>query len=200
MLSHISYYETKHLELEFDKLVSECIKGNSKAHEKLYELFASQMYSICLRYARCQDDADDIFQQGFLHVFEKLGQLRNPNALAGWVKSTFINTALAYGRKNYKDTVGLTESPYPEIRGNEVNMAISKMALEELITLVQILPEQYKKVFNLYIIDGYSHKEIAKTLGISVGTSKSNLHDARRIMKRQIASLEKVVVKSLEKE
>ncbi len=139
-----------------------------------------------MRYARNKEDANDIFHQSFLNIYEKLHQLKNPKSLPGWIKSIFVNTSLAYSRKNYK-IQDLTES----IADNEewttdMNTVLSKMALDELTALIQQLPEQYKRVFNLYIIDGFSHKVIANKLEISIGTSKSNLHDARKILQGKI--------------
>ena len=172
--------------MEFSELVSECLKGNPEARKQLYEQFARQMYTICMRYARNKEDADDIFNQSFLNVYEKLHQLKNPQALAGWVKSIFVNTSLAYGRKNYK-IQDITETIDEDCSWTpDMNQAINKMALDDLTSLIQQLPEQYKRVFNLYVIDGFSHKEIAVKLEISIGTSKSNLHDARRLLKNKI--------------
>lgn len=172
--------------MEFEELVKECLNGNSVARKQLYEQFARQMYTVCMRYARSKEDADDIFNQSFLNIYEKLYQLKNPKALAGWVKSACVNTSLEYARKNYK-VQDITESINEEKDWDTaMNQAVSKMALADLTRLIQQLPEQYKRVFNLYIVDGYSHKEIAEKLEISIGTSKSNLHDARKLLKTKI--------------
>ncbi len=152
----------------------------------MYEQFANQMYSLSFRYARSKDDANDIFQQAFLLVYKNLNQLRNPKALSGWVKSIFINTALDYCKKNYNSHV-LSIEHYENIGlPHNLNKAVSNIEMNELRVIIQQLPEQYKKVFNLYVIDGFSHKEISVQLSVSIGTSKSHLFHARRLLKNEI--------------
>lgn len=152
----------------------------------MYEQFANQMYSLSFRYARSKDDANDIFQQAFLLVYKNLNQLRNPNALGGWVKSIFINTALEYCKKNYHSHVLSIERFENNGAPNNLNEAVSNIEMSELRAIIQQLPEQYKKVFNLYVIDGFSHKEISARLSIAIGTSKSHLFHARRLLRHEI--------------
>ncbi len=173
--------------------MNECLEGDSVARKQLYDQFAKQMYTVCMRYARNKNDADDIFHQSFLNIFEKLNQLRNPKALAGWVKSVFVNTSLAYGRENYKIEDVTEPLPDEAIQHADLNKAVGKMALDDLTKLIQQLSNQYRRVFNLYIIDGFSHKQIAEKLEISIGTSKSNLHDARKILQHKIKRNNQIV-------
>mgnify|MGYP002622210863 CR=1 FL=1 len=147
------------------------------------------MYALTLRYARSEEDAQDIFQQSFLKVFEQLGKLKNPEALAGWVKSIFVFTAVEFYRKSqfqFESNVVVMDS---DINDGALNNALAQFERAELSALISDLPTAYRTVFNLYIIDGYSHKEIAEMLSISVGTSKSNLFAARKALKAQIIAL-----------
>ena len=152
----------------------------------LYELYSSQMYSVCLRYVKNQTDAEDVFQQGFYLVYKNLHQLKNVEALSGWIKRIFVNVAIEHNRKKYQ--LRIVESP--ELESNHkhvgINDAVDFLATEELTTIIQRLPTGCREVFNLYVIDGYSHKEIAEQMQISIGTSKSQLFDARKILKSKI--------------
>jgi len=147
------------------------------------------MYSVCLRYASSKEDANDIFQQAFYLVYKNLKQLKNPDALSGWVKRIFVNTDLELVKKNakYSSNEGFDER---NDSAQSWNDAIQQLNTEEIGKLIQQLPEGCRMVFNLYAIEGYSHKEIAEQLDISVGTSKSQLHDARKTLKAAIINLE----------
>ena len=145
-----------------------------------------------MRYANNKDDANDIFQQGFYLVYKNIAQIRDPKAMSGWIKRIFVNTALDHFKKN-KRSSALEENQIESNENlNDWNDAISNLAAEEITALIQKLPNAYRTVFNLYVIDNMSHKEIAEKLSISEGTSKSNLHDARKILKRKIISLNKI--------
>ncbi len=150
------------------------------------------MYSICLRYSRDKEDADDIFQQAFYLVYKNLEQLKNTNALSGWIKTIFVNTAL----KHISNTKLSRHSDIDEIGGDHItedwNHALSNLGTDELTNLIQQLPSGSRTVFNMYIIDGFSHKEISLKLNISIGTSKSQLHDARKWLQKKIINNTKV--------
>lgn len=147
------------------------------------------MYSICMRYAQNTDDANDIFQQAFYLVYKNIKQLKNENALSGWVKSIFINTALEHLKKQARIvTVDPIDHCFDHDSIDNWNEALSSLAIDELTKLIQTLPLRCQLVFNLYAIEGFSHKEIAQKLNITIGTSKSQLHDARKILKHKIIS------------
>lgn len=170
-----------------NKIVEGCLQSQRSARRELYDKYSKQMYSISLRYAKNREDADDIFQQAFYLIFKNLGQLKNPNALSGWVKTIFVNTAIDHNRKIDYSVQGNVED-YDKMEGGFYsNEALSKIGTDELVRLIQDLPKAYRKVFNMYAIDGFTHREIAEKLSISEGTSKSNLHGARRILKKKIA-------------
>lgn len=159
-------------------------------------MYSRQMLSLCYRYATNKEDAEEIFQQSFYLIYKNIGQLKNPDALSGWIKQVFVNTALQF--VNQKRKVYILESWHEnEIALDEVNKAISSMELDQLTSLIQKLPNGCREVFNLYVIEGYTHKEIAVKMGISVGTSKSQLHDARKILMNAIVRNERILAKKI---
>ena len=145
------------------------------------------MYSVCLRYSKNQTDAEDIFQEGFYLVYKNLSQLKNENALSGWIKKIFVNVAIEHNKKKHKLRVVEDSELQPNIITVDINEAISQMATKELTVLIQQLPTGCREVFNMYVVDGYSHKEIAEQLNVSIGTSKSQLFDARKLLKKKIS-------------
>lgn len=168
-------------------LLKGCKRGRPKSQEALYQRFASAMYGICLQYASSEEDAQDILQEGFIKVFAKLEQVKNPVAFPGWIRRLMINTAL----EKYRSQVILqrVEDVKGEVHDESENRIFSELTCEELVALIQTLTPKYRLVFNLYAIEGYSHKEISEELGISVGTSKSNLSRARAILQEKIKNI-----------
>ncbi len=168
-------------------LLKGCKKGRPKSQEALYRRFASAMYGICLQYASSEEDAQDIMQEGFIKVFAKLDQVKNPAAFPGWIRRLMINTAL----EKYRSQVILQRvDDLKEVVAVETdNNVFSELASEELVALIQTLSPKYRMVFNLYAIEGYNHQEISEELGISVGTSKSNLSRARAILQEKIKNI-----------
>ena len=168
-------------------LLKGCKKGKPKSQEALYRRFSSAMYGICLQYASNDDDAQDIMQEGFIKVFAKLDQVKNPAALPGWIRRVMINTAL----EKYRSQVLLqrVDDVREEIGETSGNDAFEDLTCEELVGLIQTLSPRYRMVFNLYGIEGYSHQEISEALGISTGTSKSNLSRARAILQDKIKTM-----------
>ena len=145
------------------------------------------MYGLCLQYANNEEDAQDILQEGFIKVFAKLEQVKNPAALPGWIRRVMVNTALEkYRSQIILQRVDDVQEKYQEVPGNE---AFEALTCEELVGLIQTLTPKYKMVFNLFAIEGYSHQEISEELGISVGTSKSNLSRARAILQEKIKNM-----------
>ncbi|PJA07612.1 MAG: hypothetical protein COX70_06130 [Flavobacteriales bacterium CG_4_10_14_0_2_um_filter_32_8] len=144
------------------------------------------MFSVCLRYAQNKEEAEDIFQQGFYLIYKNINQLKNVDALSGWIKRIFVNVALENNRKTsyLKVIEGVDIVSHNSL--TEVNEALDHLATEELTALIQQLPIGCRKVFNLYVVEGFSHQEIAEEMKISIGTSKSQLHDARTLLKQKI--------------
>lgn len=168
-------------------LIKGCKKGRPKSQEELYRRFACAMYGICLQYASSEEDAQDIMQEGFIKVFAKLDQVKNPAAFPGWIRRLMINTAL----EKYRSQVILqrVDDLKGEIHEESDDGIFSELTSEELVALIQTLSPKYRMVFNLYAIEGYSHQEISEELGISVGTSKSNLSRARGILQEKIRNI-----------
>ncbi len=165
-----------------------CLAGKRQAQEMLYNYFSPKMFGICLRYASDYHSAEDILQEGFIKVFNNLDRYRGDGSFEGWMKRIFINTSIEYYRKslNLKKNIELDKAPEPAF----ASTAISGLATADLLKLVQKLPTGYRTVFNLYVIEGFPHKEIGQMLKISEGTSKSQLARARETLKKMINSPE----------
>jgi RNA polymerase sigma factor (sigma-70 family) len=167
-----------------ESIIKDCIAGKSSARERLYKLLAPQMWPVCLRYAPGADDARDIMQDGFVKVFENIKKYEGRGAFEGWVRRIMVNTALAtYRRRNM---LYIEHENYPESENSDFHALESNLSVKELLAVIQELSPQYRMVFNLYAVEGYSHKEIAEMLGISEGTSKSNLSRAREILQQKL--------------
>lgn len=178
---------------ELHTIVTACLEGNSQAQTQLYRLFASKMYGVCLRYARDTTEAEDILQDGFIKVFQYLANFKNEGSLEGWIRRIMINTALErFRKKNPMYLVSEIHEYDCFLKTEDIESAISA---QELLQLVQKLSPGYKMVFNLFAIEGYSHKEIAAQLGISEGTSKSQLARARAVLQGEVVKLHKRALK-----
>jgi RNA polymerase sigma factor (sigma-70 family) len=166
------------------EIIAACIKGDGKAQQKLYDTHKKVMFGICLRYSNTYDEAKDILQEGFIKVFSKMTQFTAQGSFEGWMKRIFVNTALEYYRsqKNhmYHDDVNNAfDKPHHDY-------TVDKMSTKEILELMQQMAPGYRNVLNLYIIEGYSHAEIAEMLGITEGTSKSQLSRARILLQQAI--------------
>lgn len=168
--------------MSLNELVKQCATNNRKAQKEIYQLFADKLFSICLKYSKNKQEAQDNFQDGFITIFNKIGQFKFKGSFEGWLKRVMVNTILLkYRQKNVLNIV--TEEIPDEVI---VDIDDEEISLDFLLNLIQELPNRYRMVFNLYVLDGYSHKEISKMLHIAEGTSKSNLARARAILKRKI--------------
>jgi RNA polymerase sigma factor (sigma-70 family) len=171
------------------ELVEGCLKGNRKMQHALYQRFADKMFVVCLRYAPGRLEAEDILQEAFIKVFDKIGQYRGEASLHSWIKRIVINTAL----NNQRSKLYM----YPMVDVESMNgmadqeVTLSGFHFEDLLQLIQELPSGCRLVFNLYALEGYAHKEIGKLLDISEGTSKSQYARARQLLQSRIEALEK---------
>jgi len=171
-------------------LINRCQTGDRKAQELLYKQFASKMLGVCLRYAVDKMEAEDMLQNGFVKVFQKLGDYRNEGSFEGWMRRIMVHSSIEYYRKYHK-MMQLVEL---EDNTNELavnSLAIAELAAKDLMTLIQQLAPGYRIIFNLYAIDGYSHKEIAALTGITEGASKSQLSRARAVLREQVLKMER---------
>jgi RNA polymerase sigma factor (sigma-70 family) len=166
-------------------LINGCIAGNRRMQELLYQRFAPKMYAVCLRYANNADDANDLLQEGFIKVYRNLDKFRKEGSFEGWVRRIFVNTAIEHYRRkvNMNSVSEREESTAEEGAWN----ALDHLAEKDIIGLVQDLSPGYRTVFNMYVIEGYSHREIADMLGISEGTSKSQLARAKAILQKKVS-------------
>ena len=174
---------------EEERMIRGCVKGQSQHQEALYHRFYRKMFGVCLRYAPNRETAEDILQDGFVKVFGKIESFNSKGSLEGWVRRIMVNTALEFLRKksNFYPIVDIENAGNTD-SGWDV---VSSMAEQEILALVQALPDGYRMVFNLYAIEGYSHKEIGELMNISEGTSKSQLARARKTLQEHITELTK---------
>ena len=165
-------------------LISGCIDGNRRMQEELYSRFSPRMYAVCLRYAGNTEEAEDILQDGFIKIFNKLGSFRKEGSFEGWIRRVFVNTAIEhFRRKRYLQPV--TEKEENTLEGNYLSI-LDDLAERDILELVQQLSPGYRTVFNMYVVEGYTHKEIGEMLGISEGTSKSQLSRAKVILQQMV--------------
>jgi len=169
-----------------EALVAACRLGNPRAQRQLYDQLAPRMMALCLRYLPQRADAEEALLKGFGKVFRALPQYRHEGPLAGWVRRIMVNTALASLRRQPPRLLEL-EDCHREL-APVAALAETSLAAADLLRLVQGLPTGYRTVFNLFAIEGYSHPEIAERLGISEGTSKSQLSKARTMLQRQLGA------------
>ncbi|GGE92548.1 RNA polymerase sigma-70 factor, ECF subfamily [Chishuiella changwenlii] len=166
-----------------ENLIKQCQEKNRKAQEEIYLQFSPILFSICLRYADNYEDAQDVFQEGFVLIFNKIDQFRFEGSFEGWMKRIMVNLSLEKIKKNNRVSFEDYENQYIQEDEEEPQQDYD---YQEILENVQNLPPQYKQVFNLYVFEEYSHQEIAELLCISIGTSKSNLSRARNILKRNL--------------
>ena len=168
--------------MSIEQLIQKCKKQDLKSQEQLYKLYANKLFAVSLKYSRNYQEAEDNLQDAFLTIFKKIAQYKNKGSFEGWLKRIVINTALQRYRK--QDVFQIIDEQ--ALKEPEVEIDNDQLPLAFLLKIIQELPDRYRMVFNLYALDGFSHKEIAKTMSISVGTSKSNLARARQILKTKV--------------
>ena len=165
-------------------LINGCIDGNRRMQEELYRRFSPRMYAVCLRYASNAEEAEDILQEGFIKVFKKLDSFRREGSFEGWIRRIFVNTAIEhFRRKRYLQPV--TEKEENTLEGQYLSI-LDDLAERDIMALVQQLSPGYRTIFNMYVVEGYTHKEIGDMLGISEGTSKSQLSRAKVILQEMV--------------
>jgi RNA polymerase sigma factor (sigma-70 family) len=165
-------------------LLKGCLAGNRRMQEELYSRFSPRMYAVCLRYAGRAEEAEDILQEGFIKVFKKMDSFRGEGSFEGWMRRIFVNTAIEhFRRKRY--LMPVTEKEENTIEGKYTSV-LDDLGAKDIMMLVQELSPGYRTVFNMYVVEGYTHREIAEMLGISEGTSKSQLSRAKVILQDMV--------------
>ncbi|GAA4798962.1 RNA polymerase sigma factor [Olivibacter ginsenosidimutans] len=172
-----------------DDLLAGCKRGERKAQEALYRSLAAKMYQVCLRYTANATEAEDVLQNGFLKVFQAVVHFREEGSFEGWIRRIMVNTAIEGYRKQAKKQQTITIDEVFDHALQTVDIA--SLEVKDILTLIQQLPDGYRAVFNMYAIEGYSHKEIAEALQISEGASKSQLSRARSWLKSKLVNLER---------
>ena len=168
--------------MSLDKLIHNCKRGDRKAQEQLYRNYSSILFGICLKYSRNKTEAEDNLHDSFMTIYDKIGQFKYKGSFEGWMKRITVNTVLQkYRKEEYLNVV--SENMEEEV---EEETGYLDVDLHTLLRYIQELPNKYRLTFNMYVLDGYSHKEISHELGTSTGTSKSNLARARMILKEKI--------------
>lgn len=169
------------------ELIEKCKQQSPKAQEALYKQYSGVLFGICLKYSPNRAEAEDNLQDAFITIFKRIEQYQGKGSFEGWIKRITVNTALQKYRKKKVFDI----SNEQQIEDAEVEVKQNNIPLDFLLRIIQELPDRYRLVFNLYVLDGYSHKEIAEMLGISDGTSKSNLARSRMILKKKVEAYKK---------
>jgi RNA polymerase sigma factor (sigma-70 family) len=179
-----------------EELVKECVSGNAIAQKKFYDLFARKMMGVCLRYSKDYNEAQDVLQDGFVKIFNKLPAFESKGSLEGWVRRIIVNTALdAYRKaKKHQNNVDIDSVSYLL---DSDDYTIENINADDLLKIIHAIPEGYRVVFNLFAIEGYSHKEIAERLGVTESTSKSQFSRARKMLRKIL--VEKNIVEESER-
>jgi RNA polymerase sigma-70 factor (ECF subfamily) len=178
-----------------DELIQGCLRRERNAQKLLYDTYSSKMYGLCYRYVKDSMEAEDVLVTSFMKVFQKIDQFKNQGSFEGWIRRIVVNEALTCLRR--KRTMYL-ETELEQVDYDPNYQALSDhLEEEDLLQLVKDLPTGYRIVFNMYAIDGYSHKEIAESLGISENTSKSQLSRARTYLQKVLKEQEWMVPKNL---
>jgi RNA polymerase sigma-70 factor (ECF subfamily) len=169
---------------DFREIIDACISGDNRARERLYHILAPRMYGVCLRYAKDKSEAEDNLQDGFITVFTRLQDFRHEGSFEGWVRRIMVNVSVNRYRKKQQlvlvDEVRQLDSQTTE------EEAHGSLPMEDLARIIQELPPRYRMVFNLYVMEGYSHAEIGKEMGITEGASRSDLSRAREILRNKL--------------
>lgn len=173
-----------------DEIIKGCIVGERKAQQTLYSRYSPKMFAICLRYAKDYHSAEDILQEGFIKVFKYIGNFRREGSFEGWLRRIFVNTAIEHLRKavNMYSIVDSEDKPIDIVDES----IFDRLDEQDLLDMVQSLSPGYRTVFNLYVVEGYSHKEIGKLLSISEGTSKSQLARARQLLQKKVQGSQRI--------
>jgi RNA polymerase sigma factor (sigma-70 family) len=172
---------------DISQLIDGCKKNDRTCQRKIYEMLYGKMMSVCLHYCSSRDEAHDVLQDGFIKVFEKIGLYNNEGVFEGWVRRIIVNTAIDAIRKKKHEFLTDDTTPYQkEVEEDENDSIYSSIKPEDILNAMHTLSPMYRTVFNMYVMEGMNHQEIAEELNISVGTSKSNLFKAKANMKTML--------------
>lgn len=178
-----------------DVLIEGCIAGKAVCQRELYDRFARKMFNLCLRYTHRREEAEDAFQEGFISIFNSLKNFRRESSLETWITRIMMNSALRYVRKSKVEMIDVDD--LYEIQYEEFDQALDKMNQEDVLKVIARLPDEHRTAFNMFVFEGYSHREIAQQMGIAENTSKSHVLRARKFIQEQIIKREKIELKNI---
>jgi RNA polymerase sigma factor (sigma-70 family) len=182
---YIDYRNIRPMLSEEENMINGCIDGKRSSQKMLYDRFAAKMLGVCMRYAKDRAEAEDMVQEGFIKIFQNIARFKHEGSFEGWIRRIMVFTAINFFKhRSRKFQEDLDQENYDAPFEDEI---IEKISAKEIIALVQQLPDGYKLVFNLYAVEGYTHKEIGEILGIAIGTSKSQYARARAMMQQLLA-------------
>jgi len=179
--------ESNHFESESD-IIEGCILGNPRMQRMLYEKFSPKMYALCIRYAGNTDDAQDILQDGFVKVFGNIARFKGTGSFEGWIRRIIVNTAIEHFRK--KNTLQVIDEHTENQLADDHTNIFNLLEAKELLEIIKSMPAGYRTVFNLYAVEGYTHKEIATMMNLTEGTSKSQYARAKSWLQERIKKLQ----------
>lgn len=177
--------ESEYLE---QQLISDCLQGNRTAQKKLYETYSGKMMAVCLRYCKDRETAKDLLHDGFLKVFTHLESFKGSGSFEGWIRRIMVNTALEFLRKQTDEGYHLDVKEAYSLSNDDIGI-LERMQAEELIRVIQKLPDTYRTTFNLFVVEGYSHREIAEAMNITESSSRVYLTRARQMLQDMLAKV-----------
>mgnify|MGYP000577883247 CR=1 FL=1 len=172
------------MKINEEQLVKKCLEKDVLAQKQLFEYYSKRMMGVCLRYSNNTEEAQDVLQMGFVKVFEKLEMFKQTGSLEGWIRKIIVNTALDNIRKNKKlqNNVAIDKVDFQLGSNNET--VVEALSAQDLLKVIQSIPTGFRTVFNMYVIEGYTHKEIAEALNITESTSKSQFSRAKKYLQK----------------
>ena len=171
---------------DYYDLFTRCKQGDAKAQRILYDLFKARLMGLCRRYTRNREEAQDILQESFIRIFKNIHQLESSDKLESWMKTIAVNTAISFYHRTKKYELLISPQESREVIDNTLLQHVQNASDEFLVSLVNALPDGCRMIFNLFAIEGYSHAEIAEKLKITEGTSRSQLHHAKYLLKNKL--------------
>ncbi len=174
------------------EVIDGCKKNKRKYQDALYKKYAAMLYGICLRYTRNQFDAEDVLQEGFVKIYKNIHTYSQDRSFEGWIRRIMINTAITHYRKNLKHAYHDDVDEAHDLSGQLGPDQTAEFTQGELMEAISRLPAGYKMVFNMYVVEGYKHKEIAEALDIDINTSKSQLSRAKKYLQRELQEMSKI--------
>ncbi len=177
---------------EILEMIEGCIKSEKRSQDKLYKKFSPLLFGICLRYAKNRMEAQDVLQEVFVKIYNHIHTYHHDGSFEGWLRRIAVNTSITQYRKNLKHAYQLDVDDLVKHKNDPISFEDCEYTAEEMMGCITKLPHGYKTVFNLYVVEGFMHKEIGDMLGIDVNTSKSQLSRARNYLQRELAILSKI--------